>query len=608
MFPVGAAALELAVAGLMLLLSRAPGWRPLRWFSLICASAATYTLTNLGYRGLVPDAWLPMLFRLDLMSIGVHTAAWMIYSRRLLRTGSEQVERVSVGMMMALVLLAQVPGLACTDELIAGTPSWLGIQSKVPRTTTFGLVIVAAGIGMLALAARNFLQGAKHDKPLATFHIAAFGLFLPTVGSEVLAVLGLFSLPPLVDVGFLCTLAVVAVGLTDAFTKAVTRTIQAEAVLGDEVRARDAALEETQAHLKSQERLIELGSLAATIGHEINNPITYVHANLAYARESVGRLADPPADVTQALDDAVAGAERIGVIVKDLAWFARAPQSGEEKLVSLSFGEALEEALRLTAPIVRQRAVLELGVDPSLPRVQSPGTGMVQVLVNLILSTLALANAQPGPVPLRIRATRVGDGQVLCTITTDETKRTSVSLPSASGEWMPHEGMTLGLSVVRRILARVGGFLQPLEHPPGFRVVLPPVSPVTHTEPLQEVRRSLRLLVIDDEPLVLRALSRTLRCHNVRTCLGAEEAIEALAMEGWDVVVCDLMMPDVTGMELHARVAQSDPALASKFVFLTGGATTQEARAFLEEPGRVWLAKPVDPDTLLATLDSQAKW
>jgi len=105
---------------------------------------------------------------------------------------------------------------------------------------------------------------------------------------------------------------------------------------------------------------------------------------------------------------------------------------------------------------------------------------------------------------------------------------------------------------------------------------------------------------VDDEPLVGRAVARVLAAeHEVVTRTSAREALaELLGGAGFDVVLCDLMMPEMTGMEVHARLARDAPALAARLVFLTGGAFTPAARDFLDRVPNPRLEKPFDPQAL----------
>jgi CheY-like chemotaxis protein len=115
----------------------------------------------------------------------------------------------------------------------------------------------------------------------------------------------------------------------------------------------------------------------------------------------------------------------------------------------------------------------------------------------------------------------------------------------------------------------------------------------------QQGRRG-RVLVIDDESLVARSLARLLAAHEVTVLTSAVEALSrAVAGERWDVVLCDLMMPEMDGVELERRLAVEAPDLVPRIVYLTGGAFTDRSRDFLAG-GRTHLEKPVAPAVLRA--------
>jgi CheY-like chemotaxis protein len=130
-----------------------------------------------------------------------------------------------------------------------------------------------------------------------------------------------------------------------------------------------------------------------------------------------------------------------------------------------------------------------------------------------------------------------------------------------------------------------------------FRVTLPAATGevvVSHERPAPALRRA-SVLVIDDEPLITKGMRRMLRDHDVVAAEGAREALgRILAGEHFDVILCDLMMPEMTGIELHEEVARHAPAMLERMVFVTGGAFTESARAFLARPGIEHLEKPVD--------------
>jgi CheY-like chemotaxis protein len=108
---------------------------------------------------------------------------------------------------------------------------------------------------------------------------------------------------------------------------------------------------------------------------------------------------------------------------------------------------------------------------------------------------------------------------------------------------------------------------------------------------------------VDDEPLVARAVARILSAHEVQTVTAAREALERLrGGERFDVVICDLMMPDLTGMDLHDTLLRERPEYAGRIVFLTGGAFTDRAREFLARTRARVLDKPVDAAALRAAV------
>jgi CheY-like chemotaxis protein len=108
--------------------------------------------------------------------------------------------------------------------------------------------------------------------------------------------------------------------------------------------------------------------------------------------------------------------------------------------------------------------------------------------------------------------------------------------------------------------------------------------------------------VVDDEPLVGRAVARLLGSAHEVVVESDGRAAEArlLAGERFDLVLCDLMMPDVTGMELHDRLHASRPDEAARLVFMTGGAFTERAREFLDRTRAPCVEKPFDMERLRA--------
>ncbi len=103
-----------------------------------------------------------------------------------------------------------------------------------------------------------------------------------------------------------------------------------------------------------------------------------------------------------------------------------------------------------------------------------------------------------------------------------------------------------------------------------------------------------RILIIDDEPLVGRLLRRALKGNVVTHVQSAEAGLERIAAESYDLVLCDLSMPQMSGMDLYENVRSTSGEMADRIVFMTGGAFTTEAVRFIERVPNETLDKPFD--------------
>jgi CheY-like chemotaxis protein len=110
------------------------------------------------------------------------------------------------------------------------------------------------------------------------------------------------------------------------------------------------------------------------------------------------------------------------------------------------------------------------------------------------------------------------------------------------------------------------------------------------------VARDRRLLLVDDDVLVARSIVRLLEEHVVEVVTSGKAALQCLLDRGpaFDLVFCDLMMPDMTGMDLFEEIERSKPSLAERFVFISGGGVTDRCRQFIAHHQSRVLSKPID--------------
>ncbi|MDZ7826343.1 MAG: response regulator [Gammaproteobacteria bacterium] len=119
--------------------------------------------------------------------------------------------------------------------------------------------------------------------------------------------------------------------------------------------------------------------------------------------------------------------------------------------------------------------------------------------------------------------------------------------------------------------------------------------------------RGAGVLVVDDEPAIGSILGKVLKEHDVTAVTAARDALQLLeAGRCFDVILCDLMMPEMSGMEFHAELERRFPELARRVVFISGGAFTPSAHADLDQVPNELLAKPFRPDEVRALVRRHA--
>jgi PAS domain S-box-containing protein len=378
-----------------------------------------------------------------------------------------------------------------------------------------------------------------------------------------------------------------------------------------------------QLQLLQTDRMVLAGTLAAGVGHEINNPLTYVMANLDSALESLNRVdgwesAEAILRETRTLlTEALEGAMRVRNIVRDLRFISR--QEPEERRERLDVTQPLDFSLKLAASQLRHRARVLKQYEP-VPFVYADASRLGQVFLNLVVNAAqAIPEGNPEAHRVCVRVRPGPDGGVAVEVSDTGSGMTPEVLARIFDPFFTTKpvgsGTGLGLSICHGIIRALGGEIT-VQSEPGrgstFTVRLPaaPAALAVDTVEPPEVpaltpERSGQVLVVDDEPAVGRSLARIIgRRHRVTVVSSGAEALAALASGGpFDAVLCDLMMPGLSGMELYERTRARDPGLASRFIFITGGSYTASARQFLERVPTRLLEKPFDARLIHQHLD-----
>jgi two-component system cell cycle sensor histidine kinase/response regulator CckA len=512
---------------------------------------------------------------------------------------------LSVGLVLTVLLIGHLLAYA----------SWYDDIGQLAM-----LFVVPAG---LFATARMGRRGALLVLGWALFGNALLGALLP--GPDGAVGLGRTLFHPVYLFGHLgLGLILLVLGRTRDLEKELKHKVVELARTQDALRATERIREEARLsqRLSRTERLASVGTLAAGIAHEVNNPLTYVIGNLYYALEQLERNRDPePASSPEALHkelgellrDALDGAERVRRIVRDLKTFSRATDDESEQRIDVN--GTLTTAVNLVNNEIRHRARLALGMS-EVGRVVGSEPKLVQAFVNLLMNAAqAIPEGRADSELIEVRTSLDGLTRVRVDFRDTGSGISPELLPRIFDPFFttkPSAASTgIGLSVAHGIVQAMGGEIT-VESREGQGSTFSVFLPAEQSEPRHVARRTppapkparLRVLVVDDEPKVGVSLRRMLRDWDVHVVEDGRDALELLRRDrGFDAVLCDLMMPQLSGMDLFADIRERDPELARRFVFMTGGAFTPRAREFVAEVPNVTLEKPFDKSMVLSAVE-----
>jgi PAS domain S-box-containing protein len=391
-----------------------------------------------------------------------------------------------------------------------------------------------------------------------------------------------------------------------------------EYVIGAGVDVTDR--KEIQVRLQISDRMASIGTLAAGVAHGINNPLAYVISNLDYVRNKLaqpwGEL--PQEDVREVrnlVEESLEGADRVRRIVGDLRSFSR---QSDDRVQAVDLTSVIERALNMAMNEIRHRARVVLKLGP-VPRVLGTESKLGQVVLNLLVNAaqaIEAGNVESNSITVRTLLDKQGRPRL-------EIQDTGIGIPE---EYLRRVfdpffttkpvgiGTGLGLSISHRIVSEFGGEIGiESEHQKGTLVwlaletaaieVLPSIRP--SFPPPSEREHSTRILIVDDEPAILRALSRVLSGYQVTRALSGKEALTHIEQSGpFDVVFCDVMMPELSGLDVYERARQVCPGQEHRIVFITGGAFTEQAATFIDAIDNPKLSKPFDAGEVRALVQA----
>jgi signal transduction histidine kinase/CheY-like chemotaxis protein len=360
---------------------------------------------------------------------------------------------------------------------------------------------------------------------------------------------------------------------------------------------------ETAARVVFSDRMVAIGTLAGGVAHEINNPLAIISANL--------QLVADGAELSL-IGEAQRAVDRIKTIVRGLTAFSR---SNDDPRLSIDLARVLDLALSLTGGAIRHRARLIADVSP-VPWVRADEARLGQVFINLLVNAMeAIPETDARQHEIRVSARTDAAGWAIV-----EVSDTGGGIPSdvQARIFDPFfttkpvgQGTGLGLSICHGIVRSLGGditFRTVSGQGTTFSIALPPAeTPASAPGGAPVVASGVRrgaVLIVDDEVLFASSLRRLLAAeHDVTVTSSGRDALAQIQGGArFDAILCDLMMPGMTGAELHAAIAEVEPALTARMVFITGGAFSPASQAFLDRVSNRCFEKPCDIGLLRAAV------
>jgi signal transduction histidine kinase/CheY-like chemotaxis protein len=402
------------------------------------------------------------------------------------------------------------------------------------------------------------------------------------------------------------------------------RVVAIEGVLAD-VSGEHAA----RTRLVQADRLSTLGTLAAGVAHEINNPAAFILLGL----DLLDRMLSGPGvsmepgvsgNAKETLGELRDSIRRIVDIARDLRLFASPPAAEGGRRTIVDVNRTVESALSLTRGQIIERAQIERDLSEVPPVLMDDGR-LGQVIVNLLVNA-AQAIPRSYASEQRITVTTRSFGSTVEIEVRDT--GAGISKENMARIWQPFfttkspdVGTGLGLSISREIVERAGGTIvaeSPVMTADGpasgtrFIIRLPAAGDdepvISRASPLPAHAPRARVLIVEDEPALARALAEELgQRHEVTVAGGAEAALGKMEVARYDVVLCDLRMPGMGGEVLYARVLEQDPAQAGCFIFMTGVGFGADVERFLKESGRPVLEKPFPAEAALEAIAKVSK-
>ncbi len=353
-----------------------------------------------------------------------------------------------------------------------------------------------------------------------------------------------------------------------------------------------------------------VGQLAAAMGHEINNPAQVLRSCLEHLGEQGTQIS--ATELNEVVDDAISALRRIETVAAELVPFS---STEAEAMAPVSVNECVRHALRLANNELRHRTEIVETLQ-ELPSVDGLEGRLIRLITGLLVFVARAMLEDTRGNRLEVVTHTLGSEvlvELRCTLGSSSTffeeLDARLSLWEGEGEdqrappvdYLQGSGKWIGLIFCQQITVAHGGSLEVTHSEDQCSATITLHLPASE----RDERPAVSVLVIDDEELILRSLGRMLRSdYWVDVCSDGERALEMIAEGDYDVILCDIMMPGLSGVALYERLKEVCPQARERVIFISAGTFTYKTQSFADSTTQPVLLKPVRREGLRTAIEA----
>jgi len=367
------------------------------------------------------------------------------------------------------------------------------------------------------------------------------------------------------------------------------------------------------------DKLASVGILAVGIIHEINNPLNCIKSNLEFIKDKINKL--PINDITnqkiiyeinEIVNESIDGSNQINKIIRYLKGFAR---SDDKNLVPIDIHREITLAIKIAKPQLVDHVKVETDFDKNIPLLITENNKLQQVFLNLIINAVQAFQTNNQQTNIIQIKTALVKNKIQILVRDNGVGIAEKNIKKIFDPFYTTKpvgtGTGLGLSICYDIIHAMGGVISvksKISIGTTFTISLPlniKAKSIATNEIISTPTSRLKILIVDDMSILLKSLKRLLRDdHDITDALGGRKALTILEEKGeqFDLIISDINMQDVNGIDLYNYIAKKYPKLQDRIIFISGGSLLTGSEEFFSTIKNPRLNKPFTREELFQTI------